>query len=206
MSKNGEKTDFNASNGIVQLKIVYWGPGESGKTTNFLRLREIYSVLKLTNGYSVETTDGRTLWQDSLFLSFNFAIGGFKYSVIVQVITCTGQERFLATREYVLDGADGVIFVGDSDSEKVEENKRSFRELVSFANPKKIPYLVQLNKRDLPTAIPIDKFKKLLGLPAEKEYSDGTLVVYPTVASEGKNVIECFQDLVSQVLFNYFKS
>ena len=66
--------DFKQFDGVIQFKIVYWGPGESGKTTNFMRLREKYHYTKLTDGYSVETTDGRTLWQDSVFLSFNLHI------------------------------------------------------------------------------------------------------------------------------------
>ena len=64
----------NHSKQLIQIKIVYWGPGESGKTTNFLRLKEIYDSFKKTDGYSIETTDGRTLWQDALFLSFDFKI------------------------------------------------------------------------------------------------------------------------------------
>ena len=55
------QTNFNNVDNIIQFKIVYWGPGESGKTTNFMRLREKFSSIRITNGYSVETTDGRTL-------------------------------------------------------------------------------------------------------------------------------------------------
>ena len=172
--------DFKQFDGVIQFKIVYWGPGESGKTTNFMRLREKYHYTKLTDGYSVETTDGRTLWQDSVFLSFNLSLKEARFNIIAQIVTCTGQERFLATREYVLDGADGIIFVGDSEPDKLEQNKRSFRELISFAKPHKIPYVVQLNKRDLEDAISIEAFKKNLGLPLEEGYPDGTLVVYPT--------------------------
>ena len=199
-----EAPDVKDNDGIIQFKIVYWGPGESGKTTNFIRLRDRFYTLKLTRGFSVETTDGRTLWQDSIFLSFDFQLGTADYTIIVQIVTCTGQERFLATREYVLDGADGIIFVGDSDPEKLEQNKRSFRELVSFAGPKKIPYLIQLNKRDIDDALPLDTFKKSLGLSLEETYPDGTPVLYPTVASTGENVNECFQDLVLQIIYNYF--
>jgi signal recognition particle receptor subunit beta len=203
--KVSEDFDFNDSENMIQFKIVYWGPGESGKTTNFFRLREKFDLLKLTRGYSIETTEGRTLWEDSLYLLFKFTLHDVKFNIITHVVTCTGQERFLSTREYVLDGADGIMFIGDSDPEKLEQNKRSFRELVSFANPKKIPYLVQLNKRDLPNAIPINQFKIQLGLPLLREYSDGTAVVYETEALQGKNVVECFKDLILQVIFNYFK-
>lgn len=200
-----EKTGTNKLKGILQFKIVYWGPGESGKTTNYYRLREKFDGVKLNNGYSIQTTDGRTLWQDSIRLSFFLNLADIKYNIISQIVTCTGQERFLQTREYVLNGADGVIFVADSNPEKMEQNKRSFRELISFTKPNKIPYLIQLNKRDIENAISIEVFKKQLGLSQLEEYEDGTKVVYPSVATDGTNVRECFEDLMLQVILNFFK-
>jgi hypothetical protein len=199
------KSGTNKLKGVLQFKIVYWGPGESGKTTNYFRLREKFDGVKLNKGYSIQTTDGRTLWQDSIRLSFFLNLADTKYNVISQLVTSTGQERFLQTREYVLDGADGVIFVADSDPEKMEQNKRSFRELISFTRPNKVPYIIQLNKRDIEGAISIDDFKSQLGLPEFEEYEDGTKVVYPTIATEGKNVRECFEDLMLQVILNFFK-
>lgn len=200
-----EEFDFSDSENMIQFKIVYWGPGESGKTTNFFRLREKFDLLKLNRGYSIETTEGRTLWEDSLYLLFKFALNRVRFNIICHIVTCTGQERFLSTREYVLDGADGIIFVGDSNPEKLEQNKRSFRELISFVKPMDIPYLVQLNKRDLKNAIPIKKFKMQMGLPLEEKNSEGQYIVYPTEALQGKNVVSCFKDLILQVIFNYFK-
>jgi len=197
--------DFDDSENMIQFKIVYWGPGESGKTTNFFRLREKFDLLKLSRGYSIETTDGRTLWEDSLYLLFKFTFKDIRFNIICHVVTCTGQERFLSTREYVLDGADGIVFVGDSDPEKWEQNKRSFRELVSFAKPKDIPYLIQLNKQDLKNAISVKEFKLQLGLPLQEKYPDGMYIVYPAEALQGKNIVQCFQDLILQVIFNYFK-
>lgn len=191
---------------ILQFKIVYWGPGESGKTTNYFRLREKFNGIILNKGISIETTDGRTLWQDSIRISFFLNLGDVKFNVIAQIVTCTGQERFLQTREYVLDGADGVVFVGDSEPDKMEQNKRSFRELLSFTKKSKIPYVIQLNKRDIENAVEIDAFKKQLGLASSGTYEDGTTVVYPVIALNGENVKECFEDLIIQVIFNYFKN
>ncbi len=190
---------------VLQFKVVYWGMGGSGKTTNYFRLREKFSGVKLNSGYSIETTEGRTLWQDSVRLSFYLNLKNVKFNIITQIVTATGQERFLSTREYVLDGADGVVFVADSDPEKMEQNKRSFRELISFTRDKQIPYIIQLNKRDLETVISLKEFKKELGLPKSEEYADNTLVVYPTVALEGDSVRRCFEDLMMQIIFNYFK-
>jgi len=190
---------------VLQFKIVYWGPGESGKTTNYFRLREKFSAVKLNRGYSIETTDGRTLWQDSIRLSFYLNLVDLKYNVITQIVTATGQERFLSTREYVLDGADGVVFVADSDPDKMEQNKRSFRELTSFTQDQQIPYVIQLNKRDLENPISVEAFKKELGLPKFEAYEDGTRVIYPTVALEGESVRKCFEDLMIQVIFNFLR-
>jgi len=204
-----DKIDFSKTEGIVQFKIVFWGPGESGKTTNFLRLREKFNSVKLTNGYSIETTDGRTLWQDTLFLSFDFTIRGNKYTFITQIVTCTGQERFLSTREYVLDGADGIVFVADSNPALVEQNKRSFRELLIFTSPKEgktIPYVIQLNKQDLENAVSIKEFKRALGLLENEFHEDGSRVVNPAVALQGENVVECYQDLLLLIIFEYFNS
>ncbi len=201
----GNDFDFDDRSNMLQFKIVYWGPGESGKTTNFLRLREKFDLLRLSKGYSIETTEGRTLWEDSLYLLFDFTLKDIKFNIITHVVTCTGQERFLSTREYVLDGADGIVFVGDSDPEKLEQNKRSFRELVGFASTKNIPYQVQLNKRDLENAIELNKFKIALGLPLAESYPDGSQVIYPTEALQGKNIVECFKHIVLQVIFEYFK-
>ncbi|MHA2035999.1 MAG: GTP-binding protein [Promethearchaeota archaeon] len=201
----GNDFDFNDRSNMLQFKIVYWGPGESGKTTNFMRLREKFDLLRLSKGYSIETTEGRTLWEDSLYLLFDFTLNDIKFNIITHVVTCTGQERFLSTREYVLEGADGIVFVGDSDPEKIEQNKRSFRELVGFASVKNLPFQIQLNKRDLDNAIDIDKFKIALGLPLVEIFPDGSKVVYPTEALNGKNVVGCFKHIVLQVIFEYFK-
>ena len=203
-SGKSELPDFNKDEYIIQFKIVYWGPGESGKTTNFLRLKEKFSLLKISNGYSIDTTDGRTLWHDSIFFTFNLQIKGKKYNIITQITTCTGQERFLSTREYVIDGADGVIFVGDSCPDKIEQNKRSYRELISFVNRNNIPIVIQLNKRDLPDAISLKNFKKHLGLPNLDKNADGTPIVYETIALEGENVVRIFEDLVMKIFINFF--
>ncbi|TFG03275.1 MAG: hypothetical protein EU542_02865 [Promethearchaeota archaeon] len=198
------QSNENRLQDVLQLKIVFWGPGESGKTTNYFRLREKFNGIVLNKGISISTTDGRTLWQDSIRISCYLNFGDLKYNIIIQIVTCTGQERFLPTREYVLDGADGVIFVADSNIAKMEQNKRSFRELISFTNEKKIPFVIQLNKRDIESAISIADFKRLMELPPFEHYSDGTKVVYPTVALQGENVRECFEDLMFQVISNFF--
>ncbi|MHA1782970.1 MAG: GTP-binding protein [Promethearchaeota archaeon] len=194
--------DILENNELLQYKIVYWGPGESGKTTNYMQLKKTFNNQSLNSGLSIETTDGRTLWQDSIYLMFKANVKEIQLNIITQLITCTGQERFLSTREYVLNGADGIIFVADSNPIKMEQNMRSYRELLAYVSINKIPYLIQLNKRDLKNAIPIKEFKRKLGLPQFERYDDGTMVVYPSIAINNKNVREIFVDLMTLILIS----
>ena len=187
----------------LQLKIVYWGPGESGKTTNYIQLMEKYSDKKIAQGFCISTTDRRTLWQDSGFLMFETGLS----RIVIQITTCTGQERFLSSREHVLGGADGIIFVADSDPQKMDQNLRSFKELLSFVGHLNIPFLIQLNKRDLAEAISIEDFKEKMELPEESADDDGHLIVYPAVAILKKNnVFQIFQDLIEKILYNQFRN
>jgi mutual gliding-motility protein MglA len=194
------------NNPLIQLKIVYWGPGESGKTTNWKVLKNHPRISRLNFGMSVETTDGRTLWQDSIFLRFdlNIEAGTDRYILVTQLTTATGQERFLSTREYILSGADGVVFVADSDPEMMEQNKRSFRELLNFTSALKIPYIIQLNKRDLDNSISLKDFKKGLGLPEIKLDDQGNPIVYEAIAITGEGVLKCFRDIVGLSLYECF--
>jgi len=188
------------------LKIVYWGPGESGKTTNFLRLKGKYKDSVLNSGIQIKTTDDRTLWEDSVSINLINKYNEYCTYYIINIVTCTGQERFLTTREYVLQGADGIIFVADSDPKKLEENKRSFKELLSFIARRPLPYLIELNKRDLPNAISIKRFKMELNLPLEEYDMDGNRVVYPCSLLDPNDEIynEIFQDLILKILVSEY--
>lgn len=203
----GDKKNNLMSSPLIQLKIVYWGPGESGKTTNWKVLKNHPRISRLNFGMSVETTDGRTLWQDSIFLRFDLNIKADidRYILVTQLTTATGQERFLSTREYILSGADGVVFVADSDPEMMEQNKRSFRELLNFTNTLKIPYIIQLNKRDLDNAISINQFKNGLEIPEIEQDDQGNQIVYEAIAINGKGVLKCFRDIVGLSLYDFFK-
>ncbi|MHA1796296.1 MAG: GTP-binding protein [Promethearchaeota archaeon] len=186
---------------LMQLKIMYWGCGEAGKTTNFQRLQEIFADYKISHGFSIATTNDRTLWNDSVH--FKFSLASFNMDIIVNVATTTGQERFLSTREYVLQNADGVIFVADSSLDKLDNNIRSFEELKSFTNRDDVPILIQLNKRDLPDAISEHRFKRIMGLPLAQKDSSGFRVVYPAVAIDVRDlrsVKRIFIDMIQKIL------
>lgn len=177
---------------------MYWGPGEAGKTTNFHHLRSIFSPYLMSKGFSIETTTHRTLWNDCI--TFRFDINTLQKSIAVQVATTTGQERFLSTREYVLQNADGVIFVADSDKNKLMDNFRSFEEVVAFTRENGIPILIQLNKRDHPNAINEKEFRQKLGLP-DKD-SESMKLVYSAIAKKGDGVKEIFMDMFELILRN----
>ncbi|MBD3352104.1 MAG: hypothetical protein GF364_11510 [Candidatus Lokiarchaeota archaeon] len=189
---------------VMQFKVVYWGPGESGKTTNYIQLLKKYNKNKISKGFQIETTDHRTLWQDSVFLTFHTTILGKNYQFVIQITTCTGQERFLSTREYVLHGADGIIFVADSHPDKMDANYRSFRELLAFISGRNIPFLIQLNKRDLDNAVPVNQFKEIMGLPDSLVDEDEHYIVYPCVAIKGQDVYRIFHDLIEKILIRRF--
>lgn len=165
---------------LVQIKILFWGPGEAGKTTTYARLQEIFHAYQISSGFSIATTDDRTLWNDSVHFQFPIVPG--KLDMIVNIATTTGQERFLATREYILQNADGVIFVADSSWSKLEDNLRSFEELMHFTQKTATPMAIQLNKRDLPDAIGLADFLHEMDLPAVNQGPKGMQIVYETVA------------------------
>jgi signal recognition particle receptor subunit beta len=136
----------------ITCKIVYYGPGRSGKTTN---LHTIYGqVPEQRKGkmVSLATQTDRTLFFDFLPLDLG-AISGF--STRFQLYTVPGQVYYHATRKLVLQGADGVVFVADSQARQLQENIESFQDLhqnlsEQGVEPRSIPLVIQYNKQDLP--------------------------------------------------------
>ena len=189
---------------MLQVKVLYWGPGEAGKTTNFQLLKQIFSPFLISKGFSIETTTHRTLWNDSVH--FQFKIPAFKINLVVIMTTTTGQQRFLNTREYILQNTDGVIFVADSSRAKSSQNKRSFEELQSFIGNTDTPILILLNKRDLPDAITVQDFVELFELPDFPELpgcAEEFKIIYESVATNSNNYGDAqsvFVDLIQKIL------
>jgi signal recognition particle receptor subunit beta len=136
----------------ITCKIVYYGPGRSGKTTN---LHTIYGQVpdeRKGKMVSLATQTDRTLFFDFLPLDLG-SISGF--STRFQLYTVPGQVYYHATRKLVLQGADGVVFVADSQARQLEENIESFQDLhqnlsEQGVEPRAIPLVLQYNKQDLP--------------------------------------------------------
>ena len=142
---------FNIKKRELECKIVYYGPGRSGKTTNMEYIYKTYKKQVVGEMVSVDTEGDRTLFFDFLPMGLG-QIKGF--DIKVQVYTVPGQVQYSSTRKLVLKGVDGVIFVADSLAVRREKNMLSLKDLQhnlkeSGINVLKIPLIMQHNKRDL---------------------------------------------------------
>lgn len=142
---------FNLPRREITLKVVYYGPALSGKTTNLQALHLMAPQGAAGRLMTLETRDDRTLFFDLLPVVFKTR-SGFKLKV--KVLTVPGQVIHDSTRRVVLQGADAVAFIADSQISETEANKQSFRNLAEnlAANglPADLPMVIQFNKRDLP--------------------------------------------------------
>src|SRR5437773_4680489 len=156
---------INQSTKELQVKIVYYGPAMGGKTTNLVKVHEnIQTAQEKGKLVSLATSSDRTLFFDFLPIEA-MAIKGFKTKF--QLYTVPGQVIYNTTRQLVLRGVDGIVFVADSQYEKMEENVQSFANLEENLKSLNlhladIPYVVQFNKRDLPNAAPLEYMNFLL--------------------------------------------
>jgi len=173
----------------VTLKLVYYGPALSGKTTN---LQQLHAAMTAHTGgelVTLDTRDDRTLFFDLLPLEFETR-GGFK--IRLKLFTVPGQVIHNATRKIVLQGADGIAFIADSRVAQTRSNNESFANLKQNLKDNgldfnEIPLVIQFNKRDLPGIRSDAEVKKLA--------SRGKEPVFTAVAIEGKGVPETFQGL-----------
>ncbi len=177
-------------NRTVGLKIVFFGPAMSGKTTS---IRWLFSTLdyaeKLT---SIENTVGRTMFCD--FGTIPFSLSN-RWTINAHVWSATGQDFYRSTREVVLVGADGVIFVADSQEHLQDENLASWNELISMieGEERPLPLIVCLNKQDLPEALREDQLRIHLKIPS-------SVPVFMSIAREGHNILEAFQYLFQNAM------
>jgi len=157
---------INQATKELQVKIVYYGPALGGKTTNLVQVHDHVQTAEGHKGklVSLATSSDRTLFFDFLPIEA-VAIRGFRTKF--QLYTVPGQVIYNTTRQLVLRGVDGIVFVADSQYEKMEENVKSFQNLEENLKTldldmNEIPYVLQYNKRDLPNAAPIEYMEFLL--------------------------------------------
>ncbi|GBD99503.1 mutual gliding-motility protein MglA [bacterium BMS3Abin07] len=191
---------INYSSREINCKIVYYGPGLCGKTTN------LQFIFKRTNPnqkgklISLATETERTLFFDFLPLALG-DIKGFK--VRFHLYTVPGQVFYAASRKLILKGVDGVVFVSDSQIERMEANIESLEDLkINLAEQgydlDRLPFIIQHNKRDLPNVAPISEMNNILntnGVPW-----------FEAIATQGTGVFETLKNIGKQVLIELKKS
>lgn len=190
---------FNYATKEITLKIVYYGPGLSGKTTNIEYLHSTLDQAKKGKLLSLSTETDRTLFFDFLPVE----IGKIKdFSVRFQLYTVPGQVRYNATRKLVLKGADAVVFIADSQQAMKESNIESLENMrenliANDLNPDDIPVTFQYNKRDLPNVLSVEEMNKQLN-PLGYKY-------FQAVAITGKGVEDTFQSVSKELLKHIVK-
>ena len=185
----------------IAFKIVYYGPALCGKTTN---LEQIHMAIDPTTRGELtmlSTQQDRTLFFDFLPLKSD-VIKGFISKF--QLYTVPGQNIYNETRKLVLRNVDGVVFVGDSQFDKMEENLESFSNLESNLQMQNdslfnLPYVLQFNKRDLPNVAPVHYMDFLLN------NKDVRVPVVEAVASEGVGVFETLNIMSKMVMAHFMK-
>lgn len=143
-------------NGRLSFKLVYYGPAQSGKTTNLIALHDLLAPASRGELMTLETQNDRTLFFDLLPAGFTAPSG---LQIRLRLFTVPGQVAHDGTRKAVLSRADGVVFVADSASTQESNNAESFQNLADNSarvglNLETLPLVVQFNKRDLPSAVP----------------------------------------------------
>lgn len=157
---------INSARKEILVKLVYYGPPYSGKTTNLEQLFSSIPAERRSDLTSMKNSEDRTLFFDFMQVELG-QVGG--YTPRFNLYTVPGQVIYSATRKIVLRGADAVVFVVDSNPSKFKENLWSWKQLheqliENQINPKDFPIIVQMNKRDLPNAAPIPTLKTILNL------------------------------------------
>ncbi|MCA9594123.1 MAG: gliding motility protein [Myxococcales bacterium] len=174
----------------LTIKLVYYGPALSGKTTNLQALHKAANPDTAGRLMTLETRDDRTLFFDLLPLTFRDK-GGL--NVRIKVFTVPGQVIHASTRRLVVQGADGVAFIADSQAAETQHNADSFMDLKenlksNGLNLKQMPLIIQFNKRDLPDIRSDDEIASLA--------AQGREPVYLAVATRGEGVVESFIGLL----------
>jgi signal recognition particle receptor subunit beta len=182
---------INMSEREITVKVVYYGPALSGKTTNLQMLHQQIDSGSRGQMVTLDTTGDRTLYFDFLPIEFGTASG---FSVKIKLFTVPGQVMHKSTRKVVLSGVDAVVFVADSQRASASANAYSWRDMEANLKSNgidfdKIPKVVQFNKRDLEDVKPLDEIKEAWG----------DVTTFPAVAIRGEGVRETFRELLRKL-------
>ena len=189
-----DMTFINYASREINCKIVYYGPGLCGKTTNLQYIYDSTAPTAKGKLISLATETDRTLFFDFMPLELG-TVRGFKTRF--HLYTVPGQVYYDASRKLILKGVDGVVFVADSQEERMDANIESLYNLEENLqsqgyNLMDLPYVLQLNKRDLPNVIPTDELAAELQRKGEP--------VFEAVAAKGDGVFDTLKAVAKQVL------
>lgn len=187
---------INFAQKSVNLKVVYYGPGMSGKTTNLEIIHQRAPEGNRGDLTSISTDGDRTLFFDYMPLDLGTVAG---MRTAFQLYTVPGQVYYNSTRKLVLQGVDGVIFVADSSAAMMNQNLESLRNLEENLNEygkslATLPHVIQFNKRDLPDALPVEELSRLM--------NPHNAPVFEAVANTGQGVFPTLKALAASVLRN----
>lgn len=190
---------FNTRANEILLKLVYYGPGLSGKTTNLQMLHSMCKAEDRGELFSVNTQEDRTLFFDFLPIKLGTIYGN---AIHLQVYTVPGQVQYDASRRVVLGGADGVVFVADSSESKMQENVDSLSNLyhnlnANRLNIKEIPFVLQYNKRDLGDAIAVGVMNRRLNFR--------NVAFFESIATQGVGVLDTFLAIAKETVSTTFR-
>ncbi|MBN2430577.1 MAG: hypothetical protein JXQ27_03845 [Acidobacteria bacterium] len=183
----------------IKLKIVYYGPALSGKTTNLIYIHQVLFPSQKVKLFSINTGDDRTLFFDLLPLELGRVSG---YNLTLQLFTVPGQVRYDQTRRAVLNGADGVVFVADSNIDQDDANQESFDNLkinlaVNAIDFDTTPVILQYNKQDLKEIHSVAEM--------DRRFNKDKLPSFGANALAGVGVLQTLKQAITRVLENFNK-
>lgn len=184
----------NTRDKTITAKIVYYGPGLGGKTTSLMAVHQVLDPDQKVKLISLKTDEERTLFFDFLPIDLG-VVGGYK--IKIQGFTVPGQVKYNLTRKYVLMGADGVVFVADSQADRIDENVESIANLSenltsNGLDVNTIPLVMQYNKRDLPSLSLVEDLEAKLNFRSVPSFK--------TSATSGEGVFDAFVEASGRML------
>lgn len=190
---------INYASREINCKIVYYGPGLCGKTTNLQYIYQKTAPDAKGKMISLATETERTLFFDFLPLALG-EIRGFKTRF--HLYTVPGQVFYDASRKLILKGVDGVVFVADAQEERLDANIESLENLKDNLEEQgyqleKLPFVIQYNKIDLPNITPIEELRKLINPSGVPDYT--------ACATTGEGVFETLKAVAKQILIDLKK-
>jgi mutual gliding-motility protein MglA len=193
---------INQAEKVINFKVVFYGPGVAGKTANLQYIHQCLPESNKRNMISLATGDDRTIFFDFLPVT---AVNVRGFSTRFQLYTVPGQVHYNMTRRLVLRGADGIVFVADSQWDRMKENVESLRNLDENLREYRtsldeIPYVLQYNKRDLTNVASVDYLEYLLNR------RDKRVPSFEAVATHGKGVFDALNTVCRMVLAGEFGS